>query len=258
SGREGAEGITLDPAQSRQLSAFPGEDVTVVSSRSRLSPLGPVPVTASLAVTDVAVAGTGRRQPEAVVPADAARRLELRLADPESAPRVAAEAREALGAASTATTTWRDANRPLLLALRLERVVLFATVFLVVVVAGLNLAATSAVLAATRRGDAAVLTVLGATPGVLARVFLLAGLLLGAAGTLTGLVLGAVLAVVLDVTRAIPLPAQLFSLAHVPFKPALRDLLAVGVFSLLWSFLSSLVPARMASRVDVTEALRAG
>jgi lipoprotein-releasing system permease protein len=269
SGREGADGITLDPAQARQLTAWPGEDVTVVSSRSRLSPLGPVPVTASFPVTEVAVVATGRRQPEAVLPAEAARRLfglpeggatgfELRLADAEAAPAVAALAREALGAARTATTTWRDANRPLLLALRLERVVLFATVFLVVVVAGLNLAATSAVLAATRRGDAAVLTVLGATPGVLARVFLLAGLLLGAAGTLTGLLLGTVLAVVLDVTRAIPLPAQLFSLAHVPFKPGLRDLLAVGVFSLLWSFLSSLVPARMASRVDVTEALRAG
>jgi hypothetical protein len=47
------------------------------------------------------------------------------------------------------TKTWRQANRPLVLALKLERVVLFATVFLVVVVAGLNLAATSAVLVAT-------------------------------------------------------------------------------------------------------------
>jgi lipoprotein-releasing system permease protein len=268
-GREGAEGITLDPSHARQLTALPGEEVTVVSSRTRLSPLGPVPVTASLPVTEVAAATTGRRQPEAILPADAARRLfglpaggatgfELRLLDPRSASTAATAAREALGASTTSTTTWQEANRPLLLALRLERIVLFATVFLVVVVAGLNLAATSAVLAATRRGDAAVLTVLGATPGLLARVFLLAGLFLGAAGTLTGLVLGAVLAVVLDATQAIPLPAQLFALAHVPFKPGARDLLAVGVFSLLWSFLSSLVPARMASRVDVTEALRAG
>lgn len=269
SGREGADGVTLDPAQARQLMAYPGEEVTVVSSRTRLSPLGPVPVTAAFPVVEVAVVSTGRRQPEAVLPADAARRLfglpeggatgfELRLREAEAAPRVAALARQALGAGETTATTWRDANRPLLLALRLERVVLFATVFLVVVVAGLNLAATSAVLAATRRGDAAVLTVLGATPAVLARVFLLAGLLLGAAGTLAGLALGTAASVVLDVTRAIPLPAQLFSLAHVPFKPGARDLVAVGAFSLLWSFLSSLVPARMAARVDVTEALRAG
>lgn len=268
-GREGAEGITLDPAQARALTVLPGEDVTVVSSRSRLSPLGPVPVTASLPVEEVAAASTGRRQPEAVLAADAARRLfglpesgatgfELRLGDADGADAAAALARDALGPATTATTTWREANRPLLLALRLERVVLFATVFLVVVVAGLNLAATSAVLAATRRGDAAVLSVLGAAPRVLARVFLLAGLLLGAVGTLSGLALGAGLAVVLDATRAIPLPAQLFSLAHVPFKPGVRDLAAVALFSLLWSFLSSLVPARMAARVDVAEALRAG
>ena len=268
-GREGARGLTLDPGQARQLAALPGEDVTVVSSRTRLSPLGPVPVTASIPIEKVAPGATGRRQPEAILPAADARRLfglpeggatgfELRLSDPEAAPDVAATAKAALGAATTSTTTWREANRPLLLALRLERLVLFATVFLVVVVAGLNLAATSAVLAATRRGDAAVLTVLGATPRVLSRVFLLAGLFLGVVGTGAGLLLGGALAVVLDATKAIPLPAELFALAHVPFKPAARDLAAVAVFSLLWSFLSALVPARMAARVDVTEALRAG
>ena len=268
-GREGAKGIRLDPAQARQLSVLPGEDVTIVSSRTRLSPLGPVPVTVTLSVKEVGATATGRRQPEAVLPAETARRLfglpeggatgfELRLGDPGAAPDVALRAREMLGVTSTATTTWQEANRALLLALRLERIAIFATVFLVVVVAGLNLAATSAVLAATRRGDAAVLTVLGASPRVLSRVFLLVGLLLGAVGTLTGLLLGAGLAVILDTTRAIPLPAELFALAHVPFKPGARDLLAVGAFSLAWSFLSSLVPARMAARVDVTEALRAG
>ncbi len=268
-GREGRDGIRLDPAQARQLSILAGEDVTIVSSRTRLSPLGPVPVTASIQVTEVGALATGRKQPEAVLPAGVARRLfglpeggatgfELRLSDPEAAPGLSLAAREALGAKTTATTTWQEANRPLLLALRLERVAIFATVFLVVIVAGLNLAATSAVLAATRRSDAAVLTVLGASPRVLGRIFLFAGLLLGIAGTLAGLVLGFVLAVVLDATHAIPLPAELFALAHVPFRPAARDLLAVGAFSLAWSFLSSFVPARMAARVDVTEALRAG
>ncbi len=268
-GREGIDGIRLDAAQARQLSVLPGEDVSIVSSRTRLSPLGPVPVTVALPVIAVGATSTGRRQPEAVVPAETARRLfglpeggatgfELRLSDPEAAPDVAARAKETLGATATATTTWQEANRPLLLALRLERIAIFATVFLVVIVAGLNLAATSAVLAATRRGDAAVLTVLGASPGALSRVFLLVGLLLGAVGTLAGLLAGTLLAVVLDVTHAIPLPAELFALAHVPFKPSIRDLLAVGAFSLAWSFLSSLAPARMAARVDVTEALRAG
>lgn len=268
-GRERKEGLVLDPAQARQLSILPGEDVTLVSSRTRLSPLGPVPVTASIRVAEVAALATGRKQPEAILPAEVARRLfglaeggstgfELRLADPEAAPALAAAAKEALGAKTTDAKTWQEANRPLLLALRLERIAIFATVFLVVVVAGLNLAATSAVLAATRRGDAAVLTVLGASPRVLGRVFLFVGLLLGVAGTFAGLAVGLVFAVVLDATRAIPLPAELFALAHVPFKPSPRDLLAVGAFSVAWSFLSSFVPARMAAKVDVTEALRAG
>ena len=243
--------------------------VTAVSSRSRLSPLGPVPITASFEVTDIARALGGRRAAaEAVVPIEAARRLfalgeggatgyEVALAEPAKAEEAARLVRSALGP-GVATATWEEANRPLVLALRLERIVLFATVFLIVVVAGLNLAATSAVLVATRRADAAVLSVLGASPRTLAAVFLAAGTLVGSLGTATGLVAGAGLAIVLDVTRAIPLPAQLFTLAHVPFRVQAADIAAIGLFSLAWSLLAASLPARAAMRLDVTETLRAG
>ncbi len=266
-GRAGQAGLTIDPGQARSLSALAGDALTVVSSRTRLSPLGPVPITASLLLGGIAPAATGRREPEARLPLEEARRLlalapgeatgyELRLSDPDRADEVARAAAAAAGLPVT-TTTWQQANRPLVLALRLERVVLFATVFLVVVVAGLNLAATSAVLVATRSADAAVLSVLGAAPKAIERVFVAAGLLLGAAGTAAGLLGGAALAVALDRTAAIPLPAQLFSLAHVPFRVEPLDVGAVAVFSLLWSYVAASVPARLAARLPVTEVLRA-
>ncbi|MBK9964273.1 MAG: ABC transporter permease [Holophagales bacterium] len=268
-GREQRDGIRLDPAQARQLSILAGEDVTIVSSRTRLSPLGPVPLTASIRVTEVAALATGRKQPEAVLPAGMARRLfglpeggatgfELRLSDPEAAPAMALAVREALGAETTATTTWQEANRPLLLALRLERVAIFATVFLVVIVAGLNLAATSAVLAATRRGDAAVLTVLGASPRLLGRIFLFAGLLLGFAGTFCRPRAGRRPRRYSRRDPRHPASGRALRARPRPVQARARDLLAVGAFSLVWSFVSSFVPARMAARVDVTEALRAG
>ena len=156
-----------------------------------------------------------------------------------------------------AVATWEDANRSLVLALKLERAVLFATVFLIVVVAGLNLAATSAVLAATRAGDAAILSVLGAPPRTVARVFLTAGAGVGVVGTAAGALIGTAASWALDATGAIPLPARFYSLGHVPFKLEPSALAAVVVLSILWSVASAAIPARAASRRSAAEVLRA-
>ncbi len=266
-GRAGAKGLVLELSQARPLGAVPGDEATVVSSRTRLSPLGPVPIAITLRIERVTAVSAGRREPEAVLPLDAARRLfavpdggaggyELTLADPESAGRAARDVAAALGP-GVAVATWEDANRSLVLALKLERTVLFATVFLIVIVAGLNLAATSAVLAATRAGDAAILSVLGAPPRAVARIFLAAGAGVGVLGTAAGALLGTAAALVLEATGAIPLPAQLYSLAHVPFRVEPSSLAAVVALSVLWSVASAAVPARAAARRSVAEVLRA-
>jgi len=265
-GRAGVKGLILDLNQARPLGALYGDAVTIVSSRTRLSPLGPVPIVVSSTITDLASPSSARRASEAVLPLDDARRLfalpeggatgyEVFLADPTAAPARAAAVGAALGG-DVSVTTWEEANRSLVMALRLERTVLFATVFLIVVVAGLNLAATSAVLAATRAGDAAVLAVLGASPRAVAAVFLAAGAAVGIAGTAVGAAVGAAGAVLLDRTQAIPLPAHLYSLTHVPFRIDALEILAVVALSVLWSFVAASIPARAASRRNVAEALR--
>jgi lipoprotein-releasing system permease protein len=265
-GREKEKGLVLDIAQARPIGLVAGETVTLVSSRSRLSPLGPVPIVATMKITGIAPAATGRKAAEGSMPLEDARRLfalgpdgstgyELRLADPEHPGAVAAAVSAALGP-TVAVATWEEQNRALVLALRLERTVLFAAVFLIVIVAGLNLAATSAVLAATRAGDAAVLSVLGASPRAVGRVFLAAGAGVGAVGTLGGLALGVGAAVLLERTGLIPLPAHLYGMAHAPFRVEPLDVLAVGLLSVLWSLLAASIPARTASRLSPVEALR--
>jgi len=265
-GREKEKGLVLDALQARPLGVVAGESVTLVSSRSRLSPLGPVPIVATLRIAGIAPSGAGRKAAEGSMPLEEARRLfalgpdgstgyEVRLKDASRASDVAVAVRAALGP-TVAVATWEEQNRALVLALRLERFVLFAAVFLIVIVAGLNLAATSAVLAATRAGDAAVLSVLGASPRAVGRVFLTAGAGVGTAGTFLGLARGVVAAVVLDRGGLVPLPAQLYGMGHAPFRVEPLDVLAVGALSLLWSAVAASIPARAAARLSPVEALR--
>jgi lipoprotein-releasing system permease protein len=265
-GREKTKGLVLDVLQARPLGIVPGETVTLVSSRSRLSPLGPVPIVSTLKVTSLAPSATGRRAAEASLPLDEARRLfalgpdgatgyEVFLKDAEHPGRAAVAIAAALGPSVT-LTTWEEQNRALVLALRLERFVLFAAVFLIVIVAGLNLAATSAVLAATRARDAAVLSVLGASPKTVEKVFRAAGGGVGMAGTLAGVILGVVAAVLLEKFGLVPLPAQLYGMSHAPFRVDPLDVCAVATLSVLWAFVVASVPARTAARQPAVEALR--
>jgi lipoprotein-releasing system permease protein len=246
-GREKEKGLVLDATQARPIGVVAGETVTLVSSRSRLSPLGPVPIVATMKIAGIAPSGIGRKAAEASMPLEDARRLFALGPDGSSGYEVRL---------TEAVATWEEQNRALVLALRLERFVLFAAVFLIVIVAGLNLAATSAVLAATRASDAAVLSVLGASPRAVGRVFLAAGGAVGAAGTLGGIVLGVGAAVFLERAGLIPLPAQLYGMAHAPFRVEPFDVFAVGVLSILWSVLAASIPARTAARLSPVEALR--
>jgi len=265
-GREKTKGLILDVAQARPLGIVPGETVTLVSSRARLSPLGPVPIVSTMQVSGLAPASAGRRAAEASLPLDEARRLfalgpdgatgyEVFLKDPMRAKDAASAVVAALGPSVT-VTTWEEQNRALVLALRLERFVLFAAVFLIVIVAGLNLAATSAVLAATRAGDAAMLSVLGASPKTVEKVFRAAGGGVGVAGTLLGVALGTSVALVLEKFGLVPLPAQLYGMSHAPFRVDLFDVAVVAVLSILWAFVVASVPARTAARQPAVEALR--
>ncbi|MFI5198526.1 MAG: ABC transporter permease [Thermoanaerobaculia bacterium] len=265
-GREKTKGLVLDVQQARPLGIVPGETVTLVSSRTRLSPLGPVPIVSTLKVTALSPPSSGRRAAEASLPLDEARRLfalgpdgatgyEVLVKDAVHPGKAASAVAAALGH-TVSVTTWEEQNRALVLALKLERFVLFAAVFLIVIVAGLNLAATSAVLAATRAGDAAVLSVLGASPRAVASVFVAAGGGIGVAGTLGGLALGVVAALGLDGFALVPLKAELYGMEHAPFRVDALDVLVVGILSVLWSFVAAAIPARTAARQPAVEALR--
>jgi lipoprotein-releasing system permease protein len=243
----------------------PGDILTITSSRTRLSPLGPIPVAVVVRVADVRRASALERTPDVELPENVTRLLsgiragarayEARLSSPTRA-EMAARAVSILLGPEYRVETWRELNAPLSFALRLEKAVIFATVALVIVVAALTIVSNIALTVVEKKRDLGVLTSLGATPGSLARIYLILGTVIGAIGTGLGIAIGVSASVLLDRYEIVSLPADVYLLTHVPFAVHPGEVALVAAFALVTAILAALLPARAAARLAAGEAIR--
>ncbi|MGZ5565059.1 MAG: FtsX-like permease family protein, partial [Chthoniobacterales bacterium] len=153
-------------------------------------------------------------------------------------------------------TNWMEQNRALFRALRLERVVTFITIGLIVFVAALNILISLIMMVMEKTKDIAVLRSLGARKSQVQRIFMAQGVLIGVVGTAIGLVLGYVLSFLGSHYHLISLSAEVYSIDYVPFAPRLSDGIIVALVSIGVSLVATLYPAISAARIYPAEALR--
>ena len=237
----------------------------VTSSRTRLSPVGPIPVSAVVRVAGIRRASPLESVAEVEVSEEIARlltgvatgahALEASLDDPERAEAAARTLASRLPAGYR-VATWRERNAPLAFALRLEKVVIFVTVALVIVVAALNIVSNVALTVVEKKRDLGVLTSMGATPGALRRIYLTLGAAIGLVGTAAGVALGVGIAAAADRFQLVPLPGDVYMLSHVPFAIHPGEVVACAGFALATAVAAAVLPARAASRLAPGEAIR--
>jgi lipoprotein-releasing system permease protein len=153
-------------------------------------------------------------------------------------------------------TNWMEQNRALFRALRLERVVTFITIGLIVFVAALNILISLIMMVMEKTKDIAVLRSLGARRGQVQRIFMAQGVLIGVIGTFIGLIVGYVLSFAGSHYHLISLSAEVYSIDYVPFAPRLTDGLIVALVSVGVSLIATVYPAISAARIYPAEALR--
>jgi lipoprotein-releasing system permease protein len=154
------------------------------------------------------------------------------------------------------TTNWMEQNRELFRALKLEQVVTFIVIGLIVCVAALNILIALTMMVMEKTRDIAVLMSFGVRQDQVRRIFLLQGLLISGIGTAIGLVLGYALSWAGGHYRFIHLSAEVYSIDYLPFAPRVTDALIVAAVALGVSLLATLYPSRSAARVLPAEALR--
>jgi lipoprotein-releasing system permease protein len=154
------------------------------------------------------------------------------------------------------TTNWMEQNKPLFHALRLERLVTFITVGLIVFVAALNILISLTMMVMEKTRDIAVLMSMGTRKSQVRKVFIAQGALIGIFGTAIGLVLGYVLCWLGGHYHLFPLAPEVYSIDYVPFAPRVMDGVWVALVAVGTALVATIYPSWSAARILPAEALR--
>ena len=181
--------------------------------------------------------------------------LEFKVDDIYKADQISRQLEQAAGKGFMATN-WMEQNKALFRALRLERVVTFITIGLIVFVAALNILISLIMMVMEKTRDIAVLISMGTRKRQVRNVFIAQGVLIGLIGTALGLLLGYALSYAGGHYHLISLSPEVYSIDYVPFAPRPVDGLMVAFVAIGVSFVATLYPSWSASRILPAEALR--
>ena len=159
---------------------------------------------------------------------------------------------------------WNQAQSSLFNALNMEKILTSFMLLMIVVIGAVNIVSTLVLVVADKSADIAILRTMGASRGVILRIFIIQGLIAGAIGTFVGAVLGVILAgnitdISLLIERAINgvfKDANVYLISHLQTNIVWNEVLLVCVAALIISFLATLYPAYRASRIQPAEVLR--
>ncbi|HVZ16972.1 MAG TPA: FtsX-like permease family protein [Terriglobales bacterium] len=181
--------------------------------------------------------------------------LEFKVDDIYKAGQIADELQQEAGQGFMATS-WMEQNKALFRALKLEKVVTFITIGLIVFVAALNILISLIMMVMEKTKDIAVLRSMGARKRQIQTIFMAQGVLVGILGTAIGLVLGYAISLLGARYHFIALSPEVYSIDYVPFAPRLIDGFVVAAVSIGVSLIATIYPSISASRIYPAEALR--
>ena len=258
--------ILLGRDMADALGASVGSAVMVISPQGELTPFGMAPKYTRFRVVGIFNSGffdydsswaftrlADAQQLESV--GDQATVIEFKIDDIYKAASVGDELEQAAGPGFM-TTNWMQQNQALFHALKMERLVTFVTIGLIVFVAALNILISLIMMVMEKTRDIAVLMSMGTRKSQVRRVFIAQGLLIGVVGTAIGLVLGYVLSWAGGHYHVFTLSAEVYSIDYVPFAPHFSDGIWVAAVALGVSLLATIYPSWSAARILPAEALR--
>jgi lipoprotein-releasing system permease protein len=265
-GPAGHPGIILGVELCNNLGIRQGEWVTIISPSGRLTPMGQVPKSKLFQVVGVIQSGmyeydntlayislTAAQQ--FLGSGDTVSGIEVRLDDIYRARQIAESLRSRLGLPYW-VRDWMQMNRNLFSALKLEKVVMFIILTLIILVAAFNIVSSLIMLVMEKTRDIAILKAMGATTASIRKIFVMEGFLIGISGTLLGLLGGFILCSLLKKYQFIELPRDVYYISTLPVKMEALDVGMIALAAIFISLVATLYPSWQAAKLDPAEALR--
>jgi lipoprotein-releasing system permease protein len=259
--------VVLGKDLAETIGANVGSTIMVVSPQGELSPIGIMPKYQQFKVVGIFRSGfynydsawgfirLSDAQRLFSLPDSVISVIEFKIDDLYKADQVGSVLEKEAGE-GFAAKSWMEENRALFRALRLERVVTFLTIGLIVFVAALNILISLIMMVMEKTKDIAVLISMGAKKRQIRGIFMFQGVLIGLIGTTAGLILGYAVAIAGAKYHFVALSSEVYSIDYLPFAPRVLDGVLIAAVALLISFVATLYPSWSAARVLPAEALR--
>jgi lipoprotein-releasing system permease protein len=273
-GFDNGQGLAIGARLAEQLSVRAGDNITLVSPRGAVTPMGTTPRIKAYKIAAVFEIGMSEYDSAFVfMPLTEAQAyfnragdvtaIEIYTDDPDHIDRFRQSVTDA-AARPIYMIDWRQRNATFFNALQVERNVMFLILTLIVLVAALNIVSGLIMLVKDKGSDIAILRTMGATQGAMMRVFLITGASIGVVGTVVGFLLGTIVCLNIEeirrflswLTNTQLFPPELYFLSKLPADMNLKETMAVLVMALGLSLLATLYPSWRAARLDPVEALR--
>lgn len=259
-------GIILGRQLLRSLGLFVGDEIDMVSPMGEMGPLGMIPKMKKFRVVGYFEAGMYEFDSSlAFISLKAAQGffnydntitgIEIRTNDLYNAGKVAEMVEFHLGSPFYAKD-WMQMNRNLFSALKLEKIVMFIILTLIILVASFNIISNLIMIVIEKGREIAIMKAMGATNRGIMSIFMIHGLIIGFTGTGLGVAGGYLLCQFLKTYKFINLPADVYYLSYLPVKLSLFDFSVVSLSALLISLLATIYPAWQAAKTDPVEPLR--
>ena len=260
------EGIVIGKELADHLEVGLNQDVFLVSAQGVTTGFGYVPLLRKFKVTGIFDSGMYEYDNNlAFIPLASAQNifglknkvtgLEIKTIDFFQADSIARELQQSLGFPYW-VRTWTQMNRNLFSALKLEKLVMFVILTLIVLVASFNIIGTLMIITIQKTRGIGIMRAIGATRAMIMKIFISEGLAIGLLGLVLGMAGGYISCFLLDKYQFVKLPGEFYYLDHLPVKMQLGDFSVIAVAALVISFLATIYPAYKASRLNPVEAIR--
>jgi lipoprotein-releasing system permease protein len=273
-GESDLSGIILGAELAKHLSVSLNDAIQVISPLGTMTPMGMMPKMKRFRVVGIFYSGMYEYDNTmAYVSLESAQKffgmgarvtgIEIKTNDIYKVKDIAKDIRKKLGFPFW-TKDWMEMNRNLFSALKLEKIIMFIILVLIVLVAALNIISTLIMVVMEKSKDIAILKSMGTPSKGILRIFIIEGGVIGVVGTALGTISGLGLAFNLD--KVVQFLENLFGfkalspeIYYIEKFPSQVNPLDVGLIiatAIGISLLATLYPSWRASRLDPAEALR--